>query len=76
MIRNNHLIGPSQIRYSRTYDHDDWKNNCIAYLDEARDTARKNSPAKVTIYVREPYNRRARRLAATIVCNVRRYENL
>jgi len=52
--------------YTRTYDAADWKNNCIQYLDEARETARNQRPAKVVIYVKTGRHKDKR---AEIICN-------
>ena len=65
MIRNHRYLF-SRKTYTRTYESHDWKNNCIKYLDEARETARSQRPAKVTIYVKDG---RCRVKRAEIICN-------
>ncbi len=62
------IPGRPYATYSRTYPEDEWKNKCIEYLDEARETARTHRPAKVLVYVRFMGSRQ-RRLAATIIAS-------
>lgn len=53
MIRNHRLIDREYRVLKRTYDRQDWNENRMRYIDEARNEARTIRPGRVELYVRE-----------------------